>query len=393
VYENAHSTTCWTPPAHASLFTGLYPVAHGTTQEKWTVNWELETLAEVLAGSGYETAAIVENPMLVGIHGYKQGFSVYHETWRRKAEPTTENLALDLYIETLDGRDPERPFFLFVNLIEPHSPYNSSGPFYDRFLTDSSIDVEGNGWRGYYVGRREFTDAEVRVLFTDHLVGRMEDHLRSRGLWDRTLFLVTSDHGENIGDHDHMDHVFSLYETTTQIPLVIHYPPLFRTGYRDPRPVQINDVFPTLLTVAGIDPGLHPSQGMDLLRDGIPEDRPILCEYYFPRQALQCYRNPKDRENPRLAPYKRRIRSLEQNGWKLVWGSDGQHELYDLTGDAFEETNLLQGGGESKTARRLEGLLSVLLERRGRGRPLETPPPPDSLDSDTREALRSLGYL
>lgn len=407
-YVNAYSTSSWTAPGHASLFTGLFPVAHGATQEDWDLDDDLTTVAEVLSANGYRTVGIVENPMLSRDLGYAQGFAEYHEVWLPRTRPGPGSPALDRFVETVGGATSGQPFFVFVNLIEPHSPYNSSRQFRDRFLTDPAIPLEANQWRDYYVGRRTFSEAEIahlnelydaELLFTDHVVGGMVDALRELGLLDGTVFVVTSDHGENIGDHGHMDHVFSLYETTTRIPLLVRYPSRFAPGSTVESPVQLTDVFPTILALAGIDDAEHPSHGRSLLGE-LPPDREVLCEYYYPRQAIKGYRRLDDRTSPRLAPYLRRTRSITAGGMKLVWGSDGRSELYDLRDDPDEVVDIIDSPGHSEIARALTERLTDLVDGHYRARPdtlhelgAKSDEPNQQLNEATREALRSLGYL
>jgi arylsulfatase A-like enzyme len=407
-YTNAYSTSSWTAPGHASLFTGLFPAAHGATQEDWDLDEHLTTMAEALSARGYRTVGIVENPMLSSDLGYAQGFGVYHGVWLPRGRPGTGSAALGRFVEEVEATPPGHPLFVFVNLIEPHSPYNSSRQFYDRFVSDPGIRLEANQWRDYYVGRRSFSDAEIthlnelydaELLYTDYIVGEMAAALRERDLLDGTVFVVTSDHGENIGDHGHMDHVFSLYETTTRIPLVIRYPTLFAPGSTVESPVQLTDLFPTILTLAGVDPDEYPSHGRSLLDDLTP-DRAVLCEYYYPRQAIRGYRRLDDRKSPGLDPYRRRIRSLTAGGVKLIWGSDGRNELYDLGADPDERVDLIDSPAHSKVAAALQARLAELVDEHLSARretladPASRPETPDAgLDEATREALRSLGYL
>lgn len=416
IFTRAYSTSSWTSPAHASLFTGLYPASHAVTQEHWRMNQDLVTLAEVLSEHGYDTIGIIENAILSAEHGFAQGFSEYHVTARLQrfldrarslGRSETGNLAADRFLESIRARGQGSPFFVFVNLIAPHQPYDSSGRFMGEFLTDEDIDLVSNMWPEYYLGLREFTTEELRhlnelydaeLLYTDHLVGLMMDGLKEQGLWEDTVFIVTSDHGENIGDHDHMDHVFSLYGTTVRIPLVIHGPDWFGQGASDDRPISIADLFPTILEIAAVDTDSYGSQGLSLLSDDIPHDRAIVSEYYWPAQALGVF-SEEDQSSARLDPHRRRIRSIIVEDRKLVWGSDGRHELYDLTDDPHEQSNLLQIGGQrtersEELLRSLEARLLSTLEDLEEERPVEPAGiSPAELSEETREALRSLGYL
>jgi arylsulfatase A-like enzyme len=404
LYLNAYSTSSWTRPAHASLFTGLYPVAHGATQENWRLGLSLHltTIAEVLSEHGYRTTGIVENPMLAPQLGYSQGFARYDQISRPNAETAVPIPALARFAEALDAAPRGQPFFVFVNLIAPHSPYNLSRQFKGTFVSDPTIALESNMWPEFYLGTRTFSEGDLRhlnelydetLLYTDYVVGRMADDLRSRGLWDETAFIVTSDHGENIGDHGHMDHVFTLYETTTKIPLLIHCPDLFAQGSRVADPVQLTDLFPTCLALAAIDVSSYPSHGRDLASVPNSGRDEVLCEYYYPRQALECL-SREDAASPRLAPYLRRIRSLSTGGMKLIWGSDGRNELYDLVLDPGETANLIDSPAYGAVARTMEQRLVELVERYEADRREPAPPTEEiPLDPATKEALRSLGYL
>lgn len=410
VFSNAYSTSSWTSPAHASLFTGLYSIAHGVTQEHWKMSDDLVTLAEVLSQHGYETVGISENPLLSDRNGFNQGFSTYYMTWRidralsrpasgRQSE--TGNTATDIFLKTV-RRSSRRPFFIFVNLIEPHSPYDSSKQFKNEFVTDREIPLVLNMWQEHYLGRRVLTEAEIRhlselydaeLLYTDYLVGMMMDELKASGHWDDTFFIVTSDHGENIGDHGHMDHAFSLYETLIKIPLIIRYPARFGSGSADGRPVQLTDVFPTVLEATGVNGEAFPNQGLSLLSGRFPADRAIFTEYYWPKQALTCF-NEVDRADPALLPFKRRLRSVITGGMKLIWGSDGRHEVFNLAEDPDELVNLWDGQGNSGAFRGIESKLAATVSRFGADQKVSPEDvPTDALDEATRDALRSLGYL
>ena len=410
VFDNAYSTTSWTCPAHASIFTGLYPISHGVTQEHWKMSEKLVTLAEILSQNGYETAGIVENPVLSDRNGYDQGFATYDMTWRIDRElakrrsgqrPEPGSTATNLFLSTVHRNDG-RPFFIFVNLISPHSPYDSSGRFMEEFVTERDISLVENMWREHYLGRRALTGAELRhlgelydaeLLYTDSLVGAMVDGLKESGRWDNTLFVVTSDHGENLGDHGHVDHVFSLHESLIRVPLIIHDPARFAGGAVDRRPVQLTDLFPTVLEAAGASVEAFPNQGLSLLTVEIPPDRPIFTEYEWPTQVLSCF-DEADREDPALAPFKRALRSIIVGGTKLIWASAGPPEVYDLSADPTELANAWESRKDTEAVRALEAGLAGAVTRLGadhRVRPEDVST--DSVDEATREALRSLGYL
>ena len=142
-FTNAFITAPSCAPSRASLFTGLYPAAHGCTQENWTLSEDVVTLAEVLRSNGYQTHGITENPTIAALAGFGQGFDSYQEIWRPR-EYGDENPACNLLEGVLASLDRESPLFLFINFIEPHAPYNSSREFIGTYVDDPESGPNGN---------------------------------------------------------------------------------------------------------------------------------------------------------------------------------------------------------------------------------------------------------
>jgi len=400
LYQNAYSVSSWTVPAHASLFTGLFPATHQSNQEHVRLAPGFTTLAELLAGAGYRTVAIVENPLISRANGFDQGIEAFVGAWRTQSnvQPGGHDNTLDLVREAIDKLRGRPPFFLFLNLMEAHNPYDSSRQFRNTFVTDRSLELTATSFQDFYLGRRSYSEAELshlrelydaEILYDDWFVGELMDALKANDLWNDTIFVVLSDHGENIGDHGHVDHVFTLYETVTKIPLIIHDPWHFTPGRVDEDPTQITDILPTIANLLGIEStGV---QGVDLLRPGARKGRSVICDYGWPVQVLRAFGDRRD--DPALARWKRRLVSVTDGQSKLIWASDGKHELYDLARDPAEERNLVGRPERAAEVQRLTGLLE-----RHYGGALESaapgPAPADeSIDEQTRQELRSLGYV
>ena len=397
-YQNARSTSSWTSPAHASLFTGLYAAAHGATQEQWDLREDLTTLAEILQAKGYRTIAGVGNPMLADSRGFGQGFEEYEETWRgaREGGPGTDSRSLAWLARRLPARD-ERPQLVFVNLIGIHNPYDSCGTHCGSFGAALDDGPTSNQWRPYYLGRikhdassldriSRLYDAEVRQA--DDMLQAVYMEFRAAAGDRPTLIIATSDHGENLGDHGHIDHAFSIHESLVRVPLIV-LGPGFPVGAVDTSPVQIHDLFPTVLQAAGIDLAAHPSQGLPLTQ--VPDDRVPFMEYYLPVQTSRSLAEiAVQAELPRIERWQHRLRAVVQDGTKLIWSSDGSRQLYDLRNDPDETRDRsagLQGTAESG---RLEELLLAQLARVARDNPARGT---TEVDEETRRALEALGYI
>jgi arylsulfatase A-like enzyme len=187
-----------------------------------------------------------------------------------------------------------------------------------------------------------------------------------------------------------MDHVFSLYQTTIKIPLLIHYPRLFPPDTRNSQFVQILDIFPTLLRLIGVDDERIRFQGMDIAKNDPRNERAVICEYDYPQQVLSNY-SKKERESEALAKYKRRIKSIIFNGHKLIWGDDGKHELYDLSDDPGETVNLIDNAECAEVKADLQNKIDIFIRNyQTVGKRKEAS---KRIDEETLKALRSLGYV
>jgi arylsulfatase A-like enzyme len=434
LFTKVIATAPWTVPTHSSMFTGLYPSSHGAHWEHMYLDGSLKTVAELLHEEGYQTVGFSNNPVVSHATNLSQGFEDFYEMWRNTSRFPTLYSEVKDWLVCLAGRDDvgagrtnemikgwierkhrkDRPFFMFVNYLEVHLTYNPPIHYRKKFLPDSDV-VEKmkkvsirtlyrilleQGLGGFHLSPEEIRvleklyDAEITYL--DSRIGELMHYLRSCGILDTTFLILTSDHGENIGEHGLIDHQLNLYDPLLRIPLIMRYPPLVQGGLRVGSLVQSVDVFSTLLEVGGAS-GRNPGysvQGMNLLEalaGGLQRDY-AFAEYMSPRSQFDTkVRNWVEAkgEVADLSPYDRRLKTVRTDTLKYVWSSNGKDELYDLSSDPGELENLIGTGHGSPDAMRKkleewQRALPKVLEGSG-----EIP----EMDRETRDLLKALGYI
>ncbi len=436
VFDNAFSTSNWTAPSHASLFTGAVPTTHGLTRLHRRFDTPLPTLAEVMSKEGYETVAVAANAVLMKQALYDRGFAQYIEPWQRHqlklrgTQQLSPERQLDLWndlgtldrngLEWIQGwlaeRSREQPFFLFVNLIGAHTPYLSAGPFQDAFdpartRTDEQKDLlwrygkSFNWYTRYYMGRESIAEEDLdflvrhydaELLYVDHQVGTLMRLLRDHDDWDDTLFIVTSDHGEAHGENDILGHELVLHDVLTRIPMLVRYPARFAEGVRNSNPVQIHDIFPTVLDVAGIPLDRYPSQGVSLASQHLDPERPIFSEVEVSTDIVKSMKNMlRDADDERrLAFFERSSRSLICGDFKYIWASNGMHEFYQRSSDPGEEKNLIDDPTYSEVRSDCSAKLDALVAQYRSQRPVSNVRKAEpTLNETHKAALRALGYI
>jgi arylsulfatase A-like enzyme len=264
VFERAY--THW-PKTRASmiiLMTGLRPSQNGYSKEHPILHGFNPTLATTLKGAGYATAAAVDNPHVAAQHGHGRGFDSFRETWEENdlaTEMDRTRAITESAVRFLKEARGERPFLLWLHYVNPHAPYTPPPPFDTRFLDAKARGgpglavvpgyhggipkqwaVPGRDRLGYYVAQY---DGEIAAV--DREVGQVLDALEASGHAGRTVVVLTSDHGESLGEHDYyFDHGEDLFEPSLAIPLIVAVPG-GRAGTRSDALVSTLDVVPTIL--------------------------------------------------------------------------------------------------------------------------------------------------
>lgn len=359
-FETCVSSAPWTLPAHASMFTGLYPLEHGAHSflpgaghkgdNVFGLHPRFETLAEALGARGYATAGIVANPIYLrpGL-GLEAGF----QTWDVRREPGAQvtDRALAWLDETASPEgDRARPRFLFVNYLDAHRPY-ATGDASDRSRAELDALIAQVMVRGEEPGElgekvRGLHQKAVSRLDTE--VGRLLDGLKARGLFDSSIIVITSDHGEAFGAHGTVEHSKDVYEELVRVPLLVKGP-LQGAARVAKKPASSVDV-PGLIAahLAGTD-----AESARAVFRRVPGTHVVLTENHFSR--LRDLARYGDR-------FARERRAIYDGDLKLIIDSRGNHELYDLSQDPGETKNLKLA--RSLDLKRLIGADAVFASRK-----------------------------
>ena len=391
--ERAWAVSSWTLPTHASLFTGLYPSTHGAhaaegedaisldaavrdpggiyrEERARALPEEAVTLAEVLRDAGYATGGVAGGPWLEPVFGLAQGFEFYDgevdSTAGRRGEEVNAR-ALAFLREQGDG-----PFFLFVNYFDPHAPWDPPPAFRFRFFPEARLpDVARDE-----AAARDFDVSQYdgEIAYMDRCLGELLRALRDMGLYDRTWIVVTSDHGELLGEHGLWWHGLGLFEEEVRCPLVIKWPEGWPPLPDGAAPFRQVDLMPLVLERLGIEsPGRMEGSARGR------EEAPVVCE---------LFRNP-FRVRRFGARFDRALTAVISGGFKLVLSTregDPDAGLFSLEGDAGEGRDLsTELPGEAQRLRRL-------LEKWRRGLAPPLPARAARPGADTRKRLRGLGY-
>lgn len=442
VFDDCVSPGTITLTSHGSLFTGLQPSEHGADNGRRRLDDRHVTFAEHLKASGYRTFLWSANPHISADANFDQGFDLslhpWSERYRERARQVVrdkiadedesselpprvvkpqagkwdikasgvlarEALAEWLAAATPDaaGGDAPAPYFAFLNYMEAHRPRIPPEKYRQRMMSADDIarsyriDQSWDAIWSYSFGLSEYTTDELRIMTAtydaaiaelDELLRDLITSLEASGALDNTVVVLTSDHGEHLGEHHLLDHQYSVYDPLARVPLVLYDPRRITAG-REARPVMSHDLFPTLLELSGVDLGANPpARGVSLL--GPRDRRPRLTEYLTPfrtafRSTAKLYPDW-DSE-----PWNVELRALTLDRRKLIRGSNGSVELYDLEADPAESKNLAASAGAD--AERLGGVLDRQLAALTPWTGQDSQPPQFSPEHLRR--LQALGYV
>jgi arylsulfatase A-like enzyme/Flp pilus assembly protein TadD len=355
LFETGVTQTPLTPPSHASIFTGLNPPSHKVRDTGgFILSPSTPTLASILQDRGWDTGAFISSAVLKKRFGFDHGFSVYDDQMPRPGN-TQEFLedaerragdTVDRAVAWLDGRT-DKPFFMWVHLYDPHTPYDPPSPFRERYK-DRPYDGE--------------------IAYADHELGRLMDTLRRKSPPEKTIVAVLSDHGESLGEHGEFSHGVFLYDSTMRIAYLLSGPGVPR-GVRVKEQARTIDLLPTIIDLLGgaAPPGVEGSSLVPLFSGKDAGTGISYGETLFPKINMGWAE----------------LRAIRTNQWKYIRAP--KPELYDLSRDPKETNNVL--AEHAPEVRKLEAQLAAISHSTGAEK-VETA----QMDERTLAQLKSLGY-
>jgi arylsulfatase A-like enzyme/predicted Zn-dependent protease len=358
LYERAYSQVPLTLPSHTTIFTGMLPGDNGVRDNVgYRVDPKIPTIQGLLKKNGYVTGAAVSAFVLRHETGIANGFDFFDDDVEPLKENEPSNLPAVIGRVQREGHDTlvagqkwldahaDQPFFFFLHLYDPHTPYTPPEPYFSRY-------------RNHYDGE---------IAYSDSVVGDLIADLKRHGVYDKALIILLSDHGEGLNEHGEEEHGLFLYREALQVPLMVKLPNSRKAGATVKTPVELVDVFPTILdrTATPLPAGGHRA-GQSLLSflDGKGAPRAIYSETYYPKFHF---------------------------GWSdlhsLIDGNDHyirapKPELYDLASDPGEKNNTLQSN------RRAYVKMRTAIESF-----VQQASAPSNIDPEEAAKLAALGYV
>ncbi len=357
----AYAQAPFTLPSHASLFTSTYPMWNGVRDSAGPpLPEESITLAEVFKQNGYATAAFTAAFVVDSFFQLDQGFDTYYDNFPPRDasispgdETGLQRRGDDVLAPTLNWieKNKDKKFFTWIHLYDPHHPYDPPEPFRSRY-------------------RGQPYDGEI--AYVDSVIGKLFNFLAGGKLMEKTVIVLTSDHGEALGDHGETYHGYYVYDSTLRVPLIFSIPNLDKQIREVSLPVSLLDVAPTILQVVGI---ARPSQmqGRNLLASILgkkQEPEPIYSESLFANLHFGWDT----------------LHTLRLGHRKFI--QTKKPELFDLENDPVEKINLF--ATNRALAATLKHRLEEFATRYTRNQPRKTAP---RLSEEALNKLRALGYI
>ena len=405
VFTSAFASMAETASSHASIFTSLYPLQHVVLQNGMKLDDSFLTMAEMLTSRKYFTVAFVS----IGVHfipgNIHQGFRAFYypRTYYYFAYSPAK-ATMDTAIEALKKDLKTDRFFLWVHLFDPHDPLRPPKRFLKTFtnldkreksslvaflLNEHKIDLDYYNNSSKYM-LRTINEYDAEILYVDTQIERLYKFMEKQGLNRNSLWIITSDHGEGLGNHEWYGHGKYIYNEQIRVPLIFHFPSNYMHGLTIDTMVEHVDILPTISELVGGDltKQVQPVQGTSLV--------PLLTGNHkaFPEKFAFSQRRaysstPPEVIDPKKINYEHGEKfALQDKNYKYIYRTEGEDEFFALQKDPYEQNNL--AGQNPEEEQRFKSRILHMVNRFTDDRSVE---PQMTEDKEILERLRSLGYL
>lgn len=399
VFENAFSQAPWTIPSHVSLLSGLNPNSHGANTTYDRVPAFVRTLPHILREKGYLTFAYTGGGLVSAHFGFSRGFNHYKE-WDGSELPDSSKPIFKRGSDFISS-NKGKSFFLFLHTYQFHEPLEFPEDIKEKVLKGKNVLWDAatitnliGGGRGTYKTLKKEEIESIKILckaesrtIDEHLIGPLIKKLKDEGIYDQTMIIITSDHGDELFDHGGWQHAHTLYNELIRVPLIIKFPYQKFKGKRIQKNVRLIDIAPTVLDALGFNPSEFKMDGKSLIpviKGKEKEERRCFSEIYY------------DPDRPHIP---QRI-SLVYGDYKLIanqiienWQKYFENppppllpfELYNLKNDPYEKKNIYNENSEIA-----KSMLEMIKEYKAK-----TPPKAEKgiIDEELKSKLKALGYI
>ncbi len=391
LFENVYAHSSWTLPSHMSLLFSLNTASHQVYFNDQKIDSSIPSLASFLKDEGYLTQGITGGGYVSSIFGFSKGFDWYEEPVGGQRAALRDDEAAYLFEKTSRWlqENKDKKFFLFLHTFQTHGPYRCPAPWNESFLAPDA-EWKEMALRNFLDGRGddyEFTEKQKQnivdlydgeIKYTDEvLIKPLVEQLKKMGIYDNTLLIITSDHGEEFLDHGGWLHGRTLYNELIKVPLIMKLPASRYSGTRVPSIVRLIDIMPTVLDTAGISyDRIDGKSLLDSISGNEKPDRIFISDLAHKNTPVPC---------PALSATNRgRIKFIidrAEDGIKSI-------ETYDLAADPDEKTNIFQ---EVQVMRDevVKFLTEYYAEKKKQSRSIEQ----IQMGKELEEKLKALGYL
>jgi len=411
VFTSCDAPAPWTLPSVVSIMTSTFPCEHGVVVDGQQIGSSPAPFAERLKDCGYATASLYANPYAGPMSGLNRGFD--HVAYHRAVDGDK----VASWLETI----PAGPFFAYIHNVEPHDAFDAPMRLVKLFGDAKPADkrmlrtlllayrrlTRVDFAEGRPLGTTDNTDEQRRAInrvaqsesqmqvlydaavrYADERVGSIIDTLKRRGVWDNTLFIVTSDHGEELYDHGGWQHDQSVYEELVHVPLIMRFPDASIAPRRIDEVISLVDLMPTVLDYLGRHESSSDCRGRSLM--------PLIDDPQAASAAAMTVTSMRINRKKYYKPYKESrgdVNVVVRDGaWKGIYNVElGSFELYKLDDDPAEQVNL--AADEADVVERMRGVAQQWLDECLAAGATNAEGAPNDMEDTWRDRLRSLGYV